>query len=148
MTYSNLTSFNKQRYLILRLGFLAVFSFLFTSVIYAQQDESTYQQLHMLLLKQENDLYQYKYKSDKNYTDGIHIELFHRMFNNRPANWFLIGFRKTAFKDFSFSILKQAQSAGDFESLQKHDRRVLKISIGKDVNKGIKQVIKEFRKVL
>lgn len=51
-------------------------------------------------------------------------------------------------KDFSFSILKQAQSQGDFESLQKHDRRVLKFNIGKDINKGLKEVIKEFRKAL
>jgi len=51
-------------------------------------------------------------------------------------------------KDFSFSILKQAQSEGDFESLQKHDRRVLKFNIGKDINKGLKEIIKEFKKAL
>ncbi|MFZ1321981.1 MAG: glucose-6-phosphate isomerase [Ignavibacteria bacterium] len=51
-------------------------------------------------------------------------------------------------KNFSFSILKQAQSEGDFESLQKHDRRVLKFSTGKDINKGLKEIIKQFRKAL
>jgi len=51
-------------------------------------------------------------------------------------------------KDFSFSILKQAQSEGDFESLQKHDRRVLKFDIGKDINKGLKEIIKEFKRAL
>jgi len=51
-------------------------------------------------------------------------------------------------KDFSFSILKQAQSEGDFESLQKHDRRVLKFNIGKDINKGLKEIIKEFKRAL
>ncbi|MBK8981348.1 MAG: hypothetical protein IPM38_03250 [Ignavibacteria bacterium] len=51
-------------------------------------------------------------------------------------------------KNYSFSILKQSQAAGDFVSLQKHNRKVLKISAGADVNKGLKEIIKEFKKAL
>ncbi len=63
-----------------------------------------YEQLHMLRLKNENDLYQYWYKSDKNFSDGIHIEVYHHVFNNKAANWFLIGFKNTSFNDFSLGI--------------------------------------------
>lgn len=51
-------------------------------------------------------------------------------------------------KNFSFGILKQSQAAGDFESLQMHNRKVIKISVGADVNKGLKEIIKEFKKAL
>ncbi|MBS1518164.1 MAG: glucose-6-phosphate isomerase [Bacteroidetes bacterium] len=51
-------------------------------------------------------------------------------------------------KEYGFSILKQAQAIGDFESLQKHGRRILKINTGSDANKGLKELIKAFRKVL
>ncbi|HAY32800.1 MAG TPA: hypothetical protein PK536_07810 [Ignavibacteria bacterium] len=51
-------------------------------------------------------------------------------------------------KNFSFGILKQSQAAGDFESLQMHNRKVIKISVGADVNKGLKVIIKEFKKAL
>jgi len=73
-------------------------------LILFSQEEKEYQQLHMLRLKQENDLYQYWYQSDKNFSDGIHIEVAHRIFNIKPADWFLIGFKDTPYKDFSLSI--------------------------------------------
>lgn len=67
-------------------------------------EDSNYVQLHMLRIDQQNDLYQYWYQSDENFSDGLHIELAHRVFNNKPADWFLIGFKDTPYNDFSLAI--------------------------------------------
>jgi glucose-6-phosphate isomerase len=39
---------------------------------------------------------------------------------------------------FSFGVLKQAQARGDFETLQKHGRRILGVHLGKDPLAGLK----------
>ena len=51
-------------------------------------------------------------------------------------------------KPYSFSVLKQAQAIGDFESLLKHDRRVIKINTGKNVTGGLKKLYSDLKKVL
>ena len=51
-------------------------------------------------------------------------------------------------KPYSFSILKQSQAIGDYESLLKHSRRTLKINIGWDEKKGLKDLYNELKKVL
>ncbi len=43
---------------------------------------------------------------------------------------------------FSFATLIRAQSLGDFESLQTHERRVLRIHLGYDLDAGLKKVQK------
>jgi glucose-6-phosphate isomerase len=43
---------------------------------------------------------------------------------------------------FGFSILKQAQALGDFESLVKHGRRAVRVDLGADVVAGLKRLIK------
>ena len=43
---------------------------------------------------------------------------------------------------FSFSVLKQAQALGDFQSLVKRDRRLLRVHLGKDVEKGLDRLRK------
>lgn len=40
-------------------------------------------------------------------------------------------------KPYSFGVLKQSQAIGDYESLLKHKRRVLKINIGSDIGKRV-----------
>lgn len=90
---------------ISRIPIFVLIIILSTSVLVAQEfEDGKYEQLYMLRLKNENDLYQYWYKSDKNFSDGIHIELHHHIFNNKQANWFLIGLKGTEIKDFSLSI--------------------------------------------
>ena len=42
---------------------------------------------------------------------------------------------------FSFSILKQAQALGDFESLTKHHRRAIRIDLGRDIEKGLRRLL-------
>ncbi|HEY2325721.1 MAG TPA: bifunctional transaldolase/phosoglucose isomerase [Thermoanaerobaculia bacterium] len=41
---------------------------------------------------------------------------------------------------FGFAILVRAQAIGDFESLQKHNRRAISINLGNDVDKGLDQL--------
>lgn len=41
-------------------------------------------------------------------------------------------------KMYSFGILKQSQAIGDFESLEKHGRRAIRIYLGKNYLKGLK----------
>jgi len=51
-------------------------------------------------------------------------------------------------RPYSFGILKQSQAVGDYESLVKHNRRVIKIDLGKDINKGFKELYKTLKKIL
>lgn len=89
----------------LKTTLLVVVFICLTKFLLAQTSENeSYQQLHMLNVKQDNDLYQYWFKSDKDFTDGFHIELYHRVFNNKIANWLLIGFENEKFNDFSLSV--------------------------------------------
>lgn len=75
-----------------------------TEIIASERDSIAYDHFRMLRIKQENDLYQYWYQSDKDFTNGFHLELFHEVFENKISNWFLIGFKKNAYNDFSLSI--------------------------------------------
>jgi len=43
---------------------------------------------------------------------------------------------------FGFSVLKQAQSLGDLESLVKHGRRAIRVDLGTDVVAGLKRLLK------
>lgn len=43
---------------------------------------------------------------------------------------------------YSFATLLRAQALGDFEALQSHGRRVMRIHLGADVQAGLKKVIK------
>ena len=51
-------------------------------------------------------------------------------------------------KPYSFSVLKQSQAIGDYESLLKHDRRTLKINIGSNIQKGLEELFNSIKKVL
>ncbi len=81
---------------------LAIF---FSTVLLAEERDSIgYKDFRMFRIKQENDLYQYWYQSDKDFTDGLHFELMHGIFENKASDWFLIGFKENAFNDYSLSI--------------------------------------------
>ena len=43
-------------------------------------------------------------------------------------------------KPYSFSVLKQSQAIGDFESLVKHKRRCIRINIGNNTKSGLKKL--------
>ncbi len=45
-------------------------------------------------------------------------------------------------KPYSFGVLKLSQAIGDYESLLKHKRRVLKVNVGSDIEKGLKEFYK------
>ena len=47
---------------------------------------------------------------------------------------------------FGFSVLKQAQSLGDLESLKKHGRRALRVDLGWDVVAGLKRLLQAMEK--
>jgi hypothetical protein len=38
---------------------------------------------------------------------------------------------------YTFGLLKQAQALGDWEALQKHGRRILRVHLGEDVLRGL-----------
>ncbi len=42
---------------------------------------------------------------------------------------------------YSFSVLKQAQSLGDFESLASRGRRAIRVNLGKDVTGGLRKLL-------
>jgi transaldolase / glucose-6-phosphate isomerase len=47
---------------------------------------------------------------------------------------------------FGFSVLKQAQSLGDLESLEKHGRRAVRVDLGLDVVAGLKRLLQAMEK--
>jgi glucose-6-phosphate isomerase len=47
---------------------------------------------------------------------------------------------------FGFSVLKQAQSLGDLESLVKHERRALRVYLGAGVEAGLKRLLQAVQK--
>jgi len=69
-----------------------------------KKDSTRSKGFKMFRIKQENDLYQYWYQSDKDFTDGLHFELFHPIFENKASNWILIGFKKNAINTYALSI--------------------------------------------
>ena len=40
-------------------------------------------------------------------------------------------------RPYTFGLLKKAQAMGDLEALRKHDRRAMKVHLGKDVLGGL-----------
>lgn len=71
----------------------------------AQELDSSqaYEQLRMVRAKHYNDLYQYWYKSDRNYSDGLTIQFFHPIFESKWGNFILLG-RKTEIKDYAVLV--------------------------------------------
>ena len=51
-------------------------------------------------------------------------------------------------KPYSFSVLKQAQAIGDYESFVVHKRRAVKINVGSNIEKGLKELFKAIRKAI
>ena len=84
--------------IIVLLGFMVLSSFLF-----AQEKAYEYKQVEFFKLNESNDLFTYLYQSDKYFTDGIHLEFVHRIFNNKIADKVLLGF-DTKYKDFGLSF--------------------------------------------
>jgi len=101
---------NKER-MVLKINTFRAVSLIQLSLLvlsfqsYSQIDSSkNYQQIEFIRFNQANDLFTVWFQSDKDFTDGINVEFAHHIFNNKPANKSLIGFRKSHFKDFSLSI--------------------------------------------
>ena len=44
-------------------------------------------------------------------------------------------------KEFGFATLQRAQALGDFRSLNSHDRRVVRVHLGNDVEAGLKKLL-------
>ena len=51
-------------------------------------------------------------------------------------------------REYSFSILKQAQASGDLQALQKHGRRVLRIHLGPKVEEGLNRLSEALQSAL
>ncbi|HKD85182.1 MAG TPA: bifunctional transaldolase/phosoglucose isomerase [Terriglobales bacterium] len=49
---------------------------------------------------------------------------------------------------FSFSVLKQAQALGDFEAWSKHQRRAIRVDLGRDVEKGLRRLLAMVKEAL
>jgi len=47
---------------------------------------------------------------------------------------------------FGFSVLKQAQALGDFESLVKHGRRAVRVDLGGNLSAGLQQMVETVRR--
>ena len=90
--------------LYLKIKLIIIFA-LISSLLGAQTDTLlNYRQIHFVKLNQANDLFTYWFQSDRNFSDGVNIEVAHRVFNNKIADRILIGCRNTQYKDFSLSI--------------------------------------------
>ncbi len=74
-----------------------------SSFLFAQDKTDDYKQVEFIKLNESNDLFTYWFQSDKYYTDGIHLEFVHRIFNNKVADKVLLGF-DTKYKDFGLSF--------------------------------------------
>jgi transaldolase/glucose-6-phosphate isomerase len=46
---------------------------------------------------------------------------------------------------FTFGVLKQAQAIGDFESLANRHRRIIRVDLGRDVEKGLRRLLSLFK---
>ena len=44
-------------------------------------------------------------------------------------------------EDFGFAVLQRAQALGDFRSLSQKGRRVIRIHLGANVDRGLKQIL-------
>jgi len=82
---------------------ISVFLLSFTLSLAAQENVEEYNQVEFFKLNESNDLFTYWYQSDKYFTDGIHLEFVHRIFNNKIADKVLLGF-DTKYKDFGLSF--------------------------------------------
>lgn len=51
-------------------------------------------------------------------------------------------------KGFGFSVFKRAQALGDIEALRKHDRRVIRVDLGRDILVGLDKLEKAIRDAL
>ncbi|HET6861863.1 MAG TPA: hypothetical protein VFH91_02415, partial [Pyrinomonadaceae bacterium] len=49
---------------------------------------------------------------------------------------------------YSFSVLKQAQALGDFQSLAKHGRRAIRVDLGNQIEEALRSLREEIRKAL
>ena len=76
---------------------------LFIVNVIAQEKSDEYKQIEFIKLNESNDLFTYWFQSDKYFTDGIHLEFAHRIFNNKIADKVLFGF-DTKYKDFGLSF--------------------------------------------
>jgi len=82
-----------------------IFSFLvlYSFSLLAQDKKEDYKQVEFFKINESNDLFTYWYQSDKYFTDGIHLEFAHKIFNNKVADKILLGF-DTKHKDFGLSF--------------------------------------------
>jgi len=71
---------------------------------FSQIDTNNYKQITFIKANQANDLFTYWYQSDRNYSDGVDVEVAHKIFNNKVSDFALLGFKNTKYKDFSLSI--------------------------------------------
>jgi transaldolase/glucose-6-phosphate isomerase len=51
-------------------------------------------------------------------------------------------------KPYTFSLFKRAQALGDLEALRRHDRRVMRVHLGSDIEQGLREIRKIVREVL
>ncbi len=63
-----------------------------------------YKQISFVKINQANDLFTYWFQSDRNFSDGVNIEVAHSIFNNTVSDKILFGFKDTKYRDFSLAI--------------------------------------------
>ncbi|AZQ61500.1 lipid A deacylase LpxR family protein [Flammeovirga pectinis] len=79
--------------------------FIFISVNCRAQDTLLQkEQSEYVSISSQNDFYQYWLQSDRNFTNGIHITWASNVFNNKVADWLLIGMKSSTQKEFSLTI--------------------------------------------
>lgn len=52
----------------------------------------------------KNDLFQVFFRSDKNFTNGIHFIMYHPIYNNKIGSRVLWGLKQNTFNDFRVSL--------------------------------------------
>ncbi len=98
---------------------------LFAINSFSQNDSiNLYRQIHFVKLNQANDLFTYWFQSDREYSDGVNIEVAHQIFNNKYADLLLVGVKGSPYKDFSLSISQDMYTPANTKdsNLLKNDR--------------------------
>ena len=91
----------------MKFTYLIIAILIFLSFYAKSQTDSLsneYKQIQFIKLNQANDLFTYWFQSDRNFSDGVNIEVANSIFNNKIADKLLFGIKDTEYKDFSLSI--------------------------------------------
>ena len=82
------------------------------------QNKEEYRQIHFFKLNQANDLFTYWFQSDREFSDGVNLEFAHHIFQNKVADFVLLGIKNTEYRDFSLSVSQDMFTPSNTETTE------------------------------